>query len=259
MPKLLSARYVISSIEGAYEIANSSEINDNFCRLICVTNGIAALSYSDCNLCCKEGESFLTMGDECKYALTLDGDFKAIVIKFTIEDKTGEAVCAQSFTPSKPRKWKTLLTQLVASLDTKKPGNDETAYSILYQLLAMTKASLSRSSLPSTRQCLIEKSLKHIEDNIKEAAFSVESLPPITGMCPTYYRQQFKKMYGVSPKQYLLDKRMSLAKQQLLETDKKVTDIARDSGFSSLYYFSKAFKATTGTSPRAFRLNTQGK
>ncbi|QDO84241.1 helix-turn-helix transcriptional regulator [Shewanella psychropiezotolerans] len=63
----------------------------------------------------------------------------------------------------------------------------------------------------------------------------------------------FYKNYGVSAKQWLLERRLSYARQQLLETGKKVIDIAVDSGFSSHSHFTESFKKRYLCSPKIMR------
>ncbi|MCL1076964.1 AraC family transcriptional regulator [Parashewanella spongiae] len=52
----------------------------------------------------------------------------------------------------------------------------------------------------------------------------------------------FYKNYGVSAKKWLLERRLSYARKQLLITSKKIADIALDSGFSNHAHFTDAFK-----------------
>ena len=63
----------------------------------------------------------------------------------------------------------------------------------------------------------------------------------------------FTQNFGVSPKQYLIDMRIKLAKQLLLEDEKLISDIAESCGFGSVYHFSRTFKQATGMSPTEYR------
>jgi AraC-like DNA-binding protein len=157
----------------------------------------------------------------------------------------------------KTNKWITVASSIESLSQAKKPSSKARCLSLLYQVLAMLEEVSARNDMPASRQNMLEKALVCIEENVKQPQFSVESLAPMTGMCPTYFRQLFRRMYGSSPKQYLLEKRIKLACELLLKTNLYITAIARESGFSSLYYFSKAFKSATGKSPRAFRESGQ--
>jgi AraC-like DNA-binding protein len=63
----------------------------------------------------------------------------------------------------------------------------------------------------------------------------------------------FYKNYGVSAKQWLLERRLTYARQQLIVTEKKVVDIALDSGFSNHAHFTESFKRRYQCSPTMLR------
>ncbi len=66
-------------------------------------------------------------------------------------------------------------------------------------------------------------------------------------------RHKFEKEYHQTPKEYMLQKKMTAAQNLLLTTDLSVQEISEILGFSSTYYFSRAFKFFTGYSPTKFR------
>ncbi|MBQ7399649.1 MAG: helix-turn-helix transcriptional regulator [Clostridia bacterium] len=86
---------------------------------------------------------------------------------------------------------------------------------------------------------------------------SMEKLCSITGYSPAHLRRLFSKTFGTSPQSYILDKRIEIAKELLLEVpEKNVDEIADLLGMSSTSYFCKMFKAKTGTSPIIYRKNS---
>ena len=62
----------------------------------------------------------------------------------------------------------------------------------------------------------------------------------------------FKKYYGLTPRQYLIDQRIKKAKD-LLRSGKSVTETCFAVGFTSLGSFSVLFKTKTGKSPTHFQ------
>lgn len=68
-----------------------------------------------------------------------------------------------------------------------------------------------------------------------------------------YIIKQFKKKYGVTPHKYLLNKKISVAKNRLSNTNSSVREIAQQLGFENEHYFSKIFKQKTGFTPSAYR------
>lgn len=73
------------------------------------------------------------------------------------------------------------------------------------------------------------------------------------GLSPDYVSHLFKETYGYSPMQYVNALRVGKAQLQLLETDKKISDIAMDVGFNNIGNFNRAFYLFSGDSPREFR------
>lgn len=64
---------------------------------------------------------------------------------------------------------------------------------------------------------------------------------------------KFKKDLGISPKQYLINIRINTAKEQLLNTDQTISQIANTCGFASPAYFTAYLKKATGKTPKEFR------
>lgn len=65
--------------------------------------------------------------------------------------------------------------------------------------------------------------------------------------------REFEKYYGESPYQYVLTRKINLAKSLLTRTGYSVADIARKLAFADEFYFSNIFKKKTGHSPSAYR------
>ena len=67
----------------------------------------------------------------------------------------------------------------------------------------------------------------------------------LSAMCeitPKHFRNQFKKLYGTTPTQYVIDLRLNKAAELLIEGGFSVGEAAEMVGFSDIYYFSKLFK-----------------
>ena len=62
----------------------------------------------------------------------------------------------------------------------------------------------------------------------------------------------FKKYYGLTPRQYLIDKRIAKSKEHL-KNGMSVTETCNAIGFESLSLFSTLFKTKTGRSPSEYQ------
>ena len=63
----------------------------------------------------------------------------------------------------------------------------------------------------------------------------------------------FKEKVGLTIMQYVLKTRITLAKEMLVSSDSSVMAISESCGFSSISYFSRAFKSETGMTPLQYR------
>lgn len=98
----------------------------------------------------------------------------------------------------------------------------------------------------------ITRALIYIDDNYK-GGISLESTAEIVALSSYYFSRLFKKEVGLNFSEFLLHKRLSLAKQLLEETDSSVLDIAISVGYHEQSYFCKVFKKTVGMTPRDYR------
>ena len=64
----------------------------------------------------------------------------------------------------------------------------------------------------------------------------------------------FTKHLGVSPINYVINKRIQEAKNLLATTSYSIRDIASIVGFGNSSYFSQMFKKVTGISPKSYRV-----
>lgn len=92
----------------------------------------------------------------------------------------------------------------------------------------------------------------HIASNLPQK-HSVDSLQRITHLSRRHFIRQFNLAYGMSPIQYVLQKRLEQAAIFLKESHHSITDIAFECGFSDSNYFTRQFTARFGISPRQFR------
>lgn len=82
---------------------------------------------------------------------------------------------------------------------------------------------------------------------------SLQALASRTGYSYHRFRHIFKEQTGLSPAEYILEKRLMCARMYLMNTSLHIAQIAQNCGFSSLSQFSKLFKARVGFSPREYR------
>ena len=123
-----------------------------------------------------------------------------------------------------------------------------------------TVATLARMRSLAMRA---DKFLSSYEEKMNQARYyllghaaeeiDLNALAAELGMSYSRFRTLFREHTGSSPRKYQLDIRMNRAMELLRESHRNVTEIAEMLGFSSVYYFSRMFKARTGKTPVQFR------
>ncbi|WP_024769108.1 helix-turn-helix domain-containing protein [Aquimarina macrocephali] len=91
----------------------------------------------------------------------------------------------------------------------------------------------------------------YIENNY-DANLNLELLSHIQFVSKYHLLRLFKKYYGLTPRQYLIDKRIEKSKEHLIN-GMSVTETCFAVGFESLGSFSTLFKTKTGKSPSEFQ------
>jgi AraC-like DNA-binding protein len=86
-------------------------------------------------------------------------------------------------------------------------------------------------------------------------AISLEQLGRQLQRHPRHLIEAFRRVYGVPPHTYLLQRRVREAKRRLLG-GQALAAVALDLGFYDQAHFSTTFKRFTGVSPGLFRRST---
>ncbi len=149
-----------------------------------------------------------------------------------------------------------LFEDVIASRASRAPGSRAAGLSGLYALLALVEEQSSQAYLPGDRAALLKSANRTLQEHLADAEFSVSDLP-MEGLSYSHFRKLFRAYYGVSPHQQLCDMRLQRARDLLLTTALPVSEIARQCGYSSIYLFSRMFKAHSGMSPALFRQSAQ--
>lgn len=99
-----------------------------------------------------------------------------------------------------------------------------------------------------------QKLIDWIEDHAVKAP-SLSEISAQVGYSPWYCSEQFHRIVGMTIKEYMAKRRLSLAVLALRDTDMPIIDIAFEYGFSSQQALTRAFTNAYGCAPSAYRKN----
>ena len=100
---------------------------------------------------------------------------------------------------------------------------------------------------------VLKPAIRYIEDHV-EHRIDIRLLAELTDYNYMHFIRMFSLyMNGVTPYQYILQRKIERAKYLMTETDQLLTHIAFDLSFSSYSNFCSVFKRLTGSNPDAYR------
>lgn len=164
-----------------------------------------------------------------------------IISKFGLETDTIEKVGVHS---GLLESWKRMFYEFVV--------NDKYFNEVTSCILKEILAAFSRYIYNQNGGRRFLKSIFYIHEHYSEE-LSVVKLAEMENVSKTYYRVRFKELTGVSPKEYIIQRRMEVACSILEDSDKSIEEVAGMVGYSDVYYFGRIFKKKIGTSPGRYR------
>lgn len=98
----------------------------------------------------------------------------------------------------------------------------------------------------------IEKACIYLSENLDQK-LGIPDYAERLGLGYHHFRKEFKKIMGLSPKEYRIKKRIEAAQGMIREDVQSLKEIASNLGYPDFASFAKQYKKGTGFSPSEFR------
>lgn len=95
--------------------------------------------------------------------------------------------------------------------------------------------------------------VRRIIDINYPSPINLSMLSSILVYSPSYIDRSFRKIFGMSVNQYLIQTRLNAAKSLLWSTNNKVRDISESVGYNDYFNFAKQFRKQFGLTPTEYR------
>lgn len=122
----------------------------------------------------------------------------------------------------------------------------------LYTVLYLLKKEAEKQYVPGAKMLLLKPALDKMDTDYCSADLSVEELSRLCGISVAYFRRLFTAQFGISPKEYLIRRRMARAEKLLSGRQFSVGEVAQLCGYGEPCHFSREFKKHFGVSPQSY-------
>ena len=133
-----------------------------------------------------------------------------------------------------------------------KPISREELSKILSDISSRYKGKEDETSTAQYREVICSV-IEYIEEHYAEEDLSLSKAAEHIGLSPNHLSAVFKEETGRSFTKYLTDHRIKTAKNLLVTSKKRSSEIAELVGYPDPHYFSSVFKKQTGMTPSQYR------
>lgn len=98
----------------------------------------------------------------------------------------------------------------------------------------------------------LRRALEFINENLEED-LSLSEVAEAVGLSQYHFARAFRRSTGLTPQQYLVQQRINLTKELLLNGDLPLVEVSIQAGFKNQSHFTTLFRKFTGFTPKTFR------
>ncbi len=142
------------------------------------------------------------------------------------------------------------LVRLCDKLAYEEKGTLESAYDFIRLLMILNSGTVGKNSVIPKE---IQQILVYISQNISSALY-IKDLANLAHVSISTFERQFKSYVGISPKQYITQRKLALA-SEMLAKGSSVSEAFEACGFADYSHFISLFKQRFGATPLQYRAN----
>jgi len=265
--KILSfrPRVVFSGTLTAGEAWSCSVHSHNFCEIMYITKGRAAVSIENEQYTVKVGDIVVYNSGVFHEEKSLDDEFS--VLFFAVDNLHIPGLSEGCIVPldacpvieagSYDDMLKAILSLMLDELTLKKAHykaiSTNIATMFCYYILRLYDVKIEN---PRHNE-ICNDAMRYIEENYKTDV-SLDTIASSVHLSKYHFIRIFKETLGISPMKCLLRVRLSAAKELLGESDLSIKDVATAVGYENALTFSRVFKNSENISPTDYRNNVRG-
>lgn len=106
------------------------------------------------------------------------------------------------------------------------------------------------SAIVNSKRLPQKRNLHQFMEQYYRTNLKMDDYAILTGRSLSSFMRDFKKTFGVTPTQWIIDRRLTHAKEMFSTRDASVTDVATAVGYESASHFISAYKKRYGVTPK---------
>ncbi len=145
------------------------------------------------------------------------------------------------------------------SCPSRRPRRDQVEFFATPQKAAQAGYRACRRCTPSQPNEQLRKmqaACRYLEENL-DTAVTLNEIAESAGMSPFHFQRLFKKIVGISPREYQQSRRAARFRKAL-RTEQRITDAIYEAGYGSSSRVYEHSSTTLGMTPSAFRRKGEG-
>lgn len=242
---------LINYIEKHLKTFNVKPHKHNHWEIIYVTEGVGRIETEDKQIIeYKKGE-MICIPPHIKHVNISSVGFKNI--HFTIEDWNPPVQTPILIPESDSSKDFYIVLKLVYRYFHQLPASNPINLAFAKTVEEFLNSLVQQSEAYNITQVIVHE----IINRYTETDFDLDAAYRLVPLSKEHLRKLFIKEHGISPSKFLLQKRLTLAKQLLSKREDRylrINEIAQTCGFDDQAYFCRIFKKETGLTPNQFQL-----
>lgn len=243
--KIVNVLYGISSISRDYT-------NRPYHGLVFKIDGESVYTFSSGSATLSKNQLIYLPRGEAFYHVRRvnEGESKYAVINF---EAAIPNAAIKLYHPEAPNEILLLIDKLRKELLVESASSQFESMALFYKILSLLHQNSSSQYFYLHKQEQIAPAIEYIKSSLFDPDLKIGELHRLCGISDTYFRKIFISVFGVAPKKYILDKRLSHAKNILDSGEYSyIYEVASAVGFEDPLYFSKCFKGKYGYYPSRY-------
>lgn len=213
----------------------------------CRTEGRAEFYCNEINIPVKSGD-VLYIPEQIEYSQETNGE---TIIAIHLKIYSGTTAGLEHINVKNTEHTILCFEEIYSEWIKKLPGYRQRCASMLYGLLGDIKAEQSYSK--NNAYSKIVNSVIYMKSHFNKQDICISDIAAQSNISEIYFRKLWQRYFKLTPAQYISQLRINYAKALLIGSDYTISEIAENSGFSDVKYFSTKFRLLTGTTPSEYR------